>query len=146
MTSSDAELSCAGKQSAEGSTKPVPQPVVPRTSTILWEAEGGGDKTLRFLSVVSYARQHANMNVIVLDTDEQAKLSQMLLTREYGDNVAGEGSCAALRDVMVNEAKGWSRTLSGALLAATEPAGFDDCEWTRGRPTVPRSSSSCRSS
>ena len=47
----------------------------------------------------------------------------MLLTN-LKDEINGDINCAALREVKVNEEQGYPRTLSGALLAATEQEGF----------------------
>jgi len=96
---------------------------------LFWTNKGGvGKTTLCFHSLVTYAELHPNHNVIVIDTDEQANLSQMLLS-SINASIQGDINCAALRDVKVNTTEGYPRTLSGVLLAATESSGFGECEY-----------------
>ena len=102
---------------------------------LFWTNKGGvGKTTLCFHSLVTYAKLHPNENVFVIDTDEQANLSQMLLTSING--VAGEDNCAALRGTEVDTENGYPRTLCGALLASTEMAGFGSCTFKTSNNTV----------
>ena len=76
----------------------VPGPKV-SNSFLFWTNKGGvGKTTLCFHSLVTYAELHPDKNVIVIDTDEQANLSQMLLTN-LKDDINGDINCAALREV-----------------------------------------------
>jgi len=93
---------------------------------LYWTNKGGvGKTTLCFHSVVAYAELHPQTNVIVVDTDEQANLSQVLLT---GENT-GEANCTKLREDTVNTVEMYPRTLCGALLASKEN-NIRDCVFT----------------
>ena len=107
---------------------------------LFWTNKGGvGKTTLCFHSAVAYAQLHPETKIIVIDTDEQANLSQVFLTKK-GDPSLGRENCSELRNTTVHQ-KGYPRTLCGYLLAAKDN-NLDRCKVTaKGKTLLSKESS-----
>ena len=96
-------------------------------SYIFWTNKGGvGKTTLCFHSAVTYAALNPEKEIIVVDMDEQANLSQVIMTNIGNQHtnpqkayIAGTVNCAELRDNNVQGSEGrYARTICGMILAA----------------------------
>ena len=110
-------------------------PLSKSDSYIFWTNKGGvGKTTLCMNSAVTYAELNPRKLVLAIDLDEQANLSQTILT-ELGNTYAshtkthrtGSANKKAISETFVDAGQNYVRTLCGALLAG-DAKTFESCK------------------